>query len=85
MPHDQVEDHLIQALGQDNDDTTDPALTAPPPPQPISQPVQSINTAKDPFSVLSRIPVDIAHVRERLFSLEEPVEFSHSDWEKYWP
>ena len=85
MPHDQVEDHLIHALGQDNDDTTDPALTAPPPPAPVSQLVEPLNTAKDPFSVLSRIPADIAAVRQQLFALEEPVEFSLTQWEKYWP
>jgi hypothetical protein len=91
--HDQVEHHLIQALGHeqhhDPDDTTDPALTgADPPPQPavpIVQSLQPTNTAKDPFSVLSRIPPDIAQVRQQLFLLEEPVEFSQADWEKYWP
>jgi hypothetical protein len=85
MPHDQVEDHLIQALGHDNDDTTDPALTAPPQPQPLSQSIQPLNSAKDPFSVLSRIPADIAEVRLRLFDLEDSVEFSPGDWDKYWP
>lgn len=64
-------------------DTTDPQLThlhLPPP-----DPQVETNNAKDPFSVLSRIPVDIASVRERLFTLEEPVEFSAQDWDKYWP
>jgi hypothetical protein len=72
----------------DPDDTTDPALTGPPPVPavPIVHSIQPThNTAKDPFSVLSRIPPDIAQVRQQLFLLEEPVEFSSGDWDKYWP
>jgi hypothetical protein len=100
MPHDNVEHTLMQALGNtDPDDTTDPQLTAAtavsqagpqslplvPPPQHHHQSNEVVNTAKDPFSVLSRIPGDIKQVRERLFDLEESIEFTQSDWDKYWP
>jgi len=85
------DDTLISALqaAEQQEDATDPALTIPPhtPTQPVSvaEPVQPASTTKDTFSVLSRVPADIAHVRQRLFELEEPVEFSAVDWEKYWP
>jgi hypothetical protein len=36
-------------------------------------------------SPLSRIPLDIAHHRNRLFFLETPVQFDQQAWDRYWP
>jgi len=41
--------------------------------------------AKDQFSPLSRILLDIEDQRERLFTLEQPLTFDQVMWDKYWP
>ena len=51
---------------------SDPNLTATP-------------RSKEPFSVLTRIPLDVLEFREKVFRLDEPFTFSAQQWEKYWP
>jgi hypothetical protein len=41
--------------------------------------------AKEHFSPLSRIPLDIEDQREHLFTLDQPLTFDQVSWDKYWP
>jgi len=53
---------------------------SPPPREPPYESQQ-----RDRPSPLSRIPLDVAHHRQLIFTLDTPVQFDQKAWEKYWP
>ncbi len=38
-----------------------------------------------PTTLFSEVPANIADLRRRLFSLEEPVELPRAEWDLVWP
>lgn len=53
---------------------------SPPPPE-----ASFTSLPKDLPSPLTRIPLDVAHHRQLIFSLDTPVQFDQQAWDKYWP